>query len=80
MGEEILDCTDTVLDHMLLHRSSLHPWRHHCQPKGVPMTVEDQLAARLERRRRVSWGNLSKEGRPANPSHDNEIKIRECMT
>jgi hypothetical protein len=53
MGEEIPDCTDTVLDHMLQHRSSLHPWLHHCQPKGVPMTVEDQLAARLERQARV---------------------------
>lgn len=44
------------------------------------MTVEEQLAARLERQQVRERGNLSKEIYPAKPSHDNEIKIRECMT
>jgi hypothetical protein len=50
------------------------------------MTVEEQLAARLERQARDlrqqvrERGNLSKKGSPSRPSHANEIKIREGMT
>lgn len=42
------------------------------------MTVEEQLAARLERQVRER-DDSSTGSSPTNPMHDNEIKIRECM-